>query len=348
MQVKIMNGGERMRAALDGQRPDGPPVMLHNFMMAAVEAGVPMGVYRRDPAAIARCFVESVERYGYDGVLVDVDTATLAGVLGVPVHEPEDEPAVCHGARIGSLEEVGGLGPVEVRRSERVQVWLEAVRLLRAAFGGAVYIRGNCDQCPFALASQVRGAADWMMELMDPDNEERAHELLEYCTGVTVQFLELMAGAGADMLSNGDSAAGPSLVSPRLYRTFAQPYEARVVAAAHRLGLPYTLHICGKTEPILGAMVETGADALELDSLTDASRARDALAGRAAFIGNLDPTAVLALGTPGEVEAQTRRLMKVFAGERRFVLNAGCAIAPNTPAANIEAMIRVAREGYEE
>jgi len=34
-----MNGYERITAALRGERPDRVPVMLHNFMMAAREAG---------------------------------------------------------------------------------------------------------------------------------------------------------------------------------------------------------------------------------------------------------------------------------------------------------------------
>jgi uroporphyrinogen-III decarboxylase len=38
--------------------------------------------------------------------------------------------------------------------------------------------------------------------------------------------------------------------------------------------------------------------------------------------------------------------MNLFAGDRRFVLNAGCAIASSTPPENIHAMIRAARAGY--
>lgn len=341
-----MTGCEKVRAALRGEEIAAPPVMLHNFMMAAAEAGVTMAEYRRDPEAIARVFIESVERYGYDGVVVDIDTATLAEALGVPVAHPGDEPALATGPRIHALAEAADLEPVELGRQERIQVWLEAVRQLKRHFGEEVYVRGNCDQCPFALASLVRGAADWMMDLMDEANEEAAHRLLEYCAGATVEFIELMAGTGADMISNGDSPAGPSLISPRLYRAFAQPYERRCAEAAHRAGLPYALHICGKTEPILEEMAATGADALELDSLTEARRARDAMAGRAAFIGNLDPTAVLALGTPDAVEAKARELIDLFRGSRRLILNAGCAIAANTPPANIHALIRAAREGY--
>lgn len=46
------------------------------------------------------------------------------------------------------------------------------------------------------------------MDLMMTE-ESRIIELLEYCTDATNQFIRLMAETGADMVSNGDSPAGP-------------------------------------------------------------------------------------------------------------------------------------------
>jgi hypothetical protein len=40
-----MNGYGRITAALRGERPDRVPVMLHNFMMAAREAGMTMQAF---------------------------------------------------------------------------------------------------------------------------------------------------------------------------------------------------------------------------------------------------------------------------------------------------------------
>jgi uroporphyrinogen decarboxylase len=117
-----MNGHQRIAAALAGRQPDSTPVMLHNFMMAAREAGVSMSQYRTDPRQIARSHIELVEKYGYDGILVDVDTATLAGAAGVPTEFPEDEPAVCRGVRLESLEDVDHLEPVDVGGYWGVQV----------------------------------------------------------------------------------------------------------------------------------------------------------------------------------------------------------------------------------
>jgi MtaA/CmuA family methyltransferase len=338
-----MNGHQRIRAALEGGSPDRVPVMLHNFLMAAREAGFTQRRFREDPAAIAASFIRAVETYGYDGVVVDVDTVTLAEALGVEVDRPEDQPARWAGPRIARLAEARDLQPPEIGAHPRVQVWLEAVRRLKAHFGDEIYVRGNCDQAGFSLASMVRGPAEWMMDLVDERNREDAHALLGHCAEATSSFIRLMAGTGADMVSNGDSPAGPDLVSPAMYAEFAQPYERRLVEAAHRLGLPYALHICGNTTRILEGMVATAADALELDYKTDVRAARDALKGRAVFIGNIDPSAVLALGTPALVEAKTRELLEVFAGTPGFILNAGCAIPAETPSANLRAMIAAAR-----
>src|SRR5208282_1116268 len=125
-----MNGRQRIEAALRGEWPDRTPVMLHNFMMAAREAGVTMRQFRENPKLMARCFGEAAERYQLDGIMVDVDTATLAGAAGVPVDLPEDAPARFHGSRLATLEAVRDLEPIDLSRNERIQVWTEAVAIL--------------------------------------------------------------------------------------------------------------------------------------------------------------------------------------------------------------------------
>ena len=338
-----MNGYQRISAALAGVPPDRVPVMLHNFLMAAREAGFSQRQFRDDPVAIAESFIRAVETYGYDGVLVDVDTVTVAEALGVKVDCPDDQPARWAGPRISSLAEIKDVPPPDIAGHPRIMIWLEAVRRLKAHFRDEVFIRGNCDQAGFSLASMMRGPADWMMDLVDERNRDDAHALLSYCTDAAIAFIRLMAATAADMVSNGDSPAGPDLISPAMYAEFARPYEQRLVDEAHALGRPYALHICGNTTRILDGMLATGADALELDYKTDVRAAREAMRGRAAFIGNIDPSSVLAWGTPALVEARTRELLGVFAGTPGFILNAGCAIPAETPSANLRAMIAAAR-----
>ncbi len=59
-----------------------------------------------------------------------------------------------------------------------MQVWVEAVRVLCVHFGNEVFIRGNFDQCPFALAALVRGMEGWLTEIMDPERRQLTpHEI---------------------------------------------------------------------------------------------------------------------------------------------------------------------------
>jgi uroporphyrinogen decarboxylase len=258
--------------------------------------------------------------------------------VGVDVDFPEDNPARSHGGFMKSLEEVRDLKPVDLSSNPRVQVWTEAVALLVKNYGDEIFIRGNCDQSPFSLASSMRGMDHWLMEVAAQQDDELVFALLDYCTDVCNQFLKLMAKTGCHMLSNGDSPAGPDVLSPRLYGKYALPSEQRVAACSHELGRPYLLHICGKTDRILQPMTEIGAEALEIDYKTNVQAAHDTFKDKVTFVGNLDPSEVLARGTPEIVTRKTEELLNVFADTPRFILNSGCALPADTPAANIRAM----------
>jgi len=338
-----MNGRERVEAVLRGQWPDTVPIVLHNFLMAARQAGLTMRQYRESARNMANAHIQAVETYGYDGVVLDMDTALLAGAIGVPVAYPEDEPARAQAGLLPELHKVGELPPVDIACDERVQITLEAARIIHAHFGDEVYLRGNCDQCAFSLASMVRSPEAWLMDLMDPENAAHARELLAYCNEATVQMIGLMADTGAHMVSNGDSPAGPDMISPAMYRTWALPYEQRAARQAHAAGKPHMLHVCGNTAAVLDDLCQTGSDALELDYKTDPRLIHDHYKARVALSGNIDPSGVLAFGTPQLVAQRIRELLDVYRDSPRLILNAGCAIPAETPSENLRAMIEAAR-----
>jgi uroporphyrinogen decarboxylase len=338
-----MNGYERITAALGGEKPDRVPIMLHNFMMAARDHGITMEQYRNSPKLIAETFIASVEKYQFDGILVDIDTVTLAGAVGVPVDFPVDDPARTHVGNLKNLEDVVRMKPTRVEDYKYIQIWLEAVRILKEYYKDEIYIRGNCDQAPFSLASMMRGAQNWMLDLM-MGSDDQLKNLLEYCTDASIQFIKLMAQTGCDMVSNGDSPAGPEMISPEMYLQYAMPYEKRIVDVAHNEGVAYALHICGNTDVILDHMLLTGADAFELDYKTDISKIYNTIRNTTTLIGNIDPSGVLALGTVVSVSEKTLELLTAYQHSNRFILNAGCALPSTTPSQNLKMMIDTARE----
>jgi uroporphyrinogen decarboxylase len=336
-----MNGFERINAALQGQWPDKRPILLHNFMLAAREAGFSMKEYRDDPEKAAKSHIQFVEKYNVDGILLDVDTAILASAIGVPTYYPENEPALAHGALLNSIDQVNSLEIPDIAKSPRVQHALETMRILRKYFAKEVYLRGNCDQAPFSLASMVRTPSEFMLDLIL--DSENVINLLNKCSIACIRFVDLMAEAGADMISNGDSPAGPEMIAPELYRTFALPYERMMTEAAHTHGLPYCLHICGNTDVILTDLPETKSDAIELDYKTDTSAIYKTFHNKIALFGTLDPSGVIANGTTALVAKKAREILKIYRNSPRFIMNAGCAIPPTTPSKNIFKLVEVTR-----
>ena len=86
-------------------------------------------------------------------------------------------------------------------------------------------------------------------------------------------------------------------------------------------------------------MVQTGADALELDYLTDIQKIYQHCHHTTLMIGNLDPSGVIKFGTPELVKQKTLELLDIYRDSPRLMINAGCAIPPDTPSENIRAMI---------
>jgi len=337
-----MNGYERIKAALEGVMPDRRPVMLHNFMLAAREAGYTMKQYREDPEIAARCHIRFVEKYDVDGILFDVDTALMASAVGVPADYPEDEPARTHEMSLNSLDDIEQLKDLDISSNPRIQHSVETIKILKKYFAQEILIRGNCDQAPFSLACSTRTPANFMMDLVM--EEEKAHRLIEYLTEICVQFIRLMVDAGSDMVSNGDSTAGPCMISPDMYERFAYPSEVRMQQEAHAHGVPYLLHVCGNTDRIIQLLAKMNLDAVELDYKTSVENIHHHLGDHTTLFGTVDPSAVIALGTPADVRRETQKITEIYKGNPRLVIGAGCAIPPIAPEENIRAIIQAARE----
>jgi uroporphyrinogen decarboxylase len=64
--------------------------------------------------------------------------------------------------------------------------------------------------------------------------------------------------------------------------------------------------------------------------------------GRVVVLGMVDPASVLHLGTPSEVAARSREALAGLAPGGGFILGPGCALVPETPAANVGALVAAA------
>ena len=339
-----MNSLERVQTVLAGGIPDRVPVCLHNFMLAAREAGVRMEEYRVNPEAIARVHLQAVEKYGYDCILVDTDTTMLAEAMGARSECAPNEPGRIVEPAIRSLDEVEKLKVVNPETDGRIPALLEAVRLMSKQVGHEVAIRGNADQAAFDLPCMVRGIENFLMDLLDLPDDPRVAQLMEVCYQSHLAVHRALAKAGAHLTSMGDSLAGPDVTSPHMFKRFALPYEKRLVRDLAADGIFVVIHICGDTSRILDMLAEYDPCGFELDYKTNARRAKLTVGQRHVLFGNIDPSGVLANGTVEEVREATRELISIWKPGGRFVLNAGCAIPPTTPPENIHALMETTRQ----
>ena len=343
-----MNSKQRIDTVLRGGIPDRVPVCLHNFLLAAKEADIPLEQYLTDPVATARVHLHALEKYRHDCILVDLDTTLLAEAMGaVRDHTPE-APGHIAAPAIVDLRDVGKLHVVDPERDGRIPVLLEAVRILVREVGDEVSIRGNADQAAFSLAGLLRGTEDFLLDLAgDPDNPAM-RELLEVCHQSHLAVHRALKKAGAHFTSLGDSPAGPDVVSPQMFEVFARPYHERLVRELAKDGIFTVIHVCGNTSAILDQFAAYPACGFELDYKTDAGQAKLSAGAEHVLFGNIDPSGVLGRGTVRLVRDATSTLIHQWKPGGRFILNAGCAIPSCTPSENIIALMDCASEfgGY--
>ena len=338
-----MTSLERVQAVLEGRVPDRLPVLPQGFMFAAKTAGYDIGQINRSPAKMAESPRVSLEKYGYDGCIIDVDDATLAEACGARViFRDRDVAAVDeHHPALNDLREIDNLKLPDPLKDGRICDWLETVERLKAMLGDQVFIMGRADQGPFSLLSLLRGTQEFMMDLLTED-EEVIHHALEFATEAHIRFAKAQLEVESHATSMGDAYASPNLISPSLYRQYALPYEKKVVDALKDYHRPYAIHICGDTNKIIQDMGTTGAQILEIDWKLDMGYARSVLPDNVVLMGNINPSDPMCIGTPEQVRSQIRDIVAKTKG-RGLIISSGCALGANTKPENIAAMVESAK-----
>ncbi|MCL2126639.1 MAG: hypothetical protein FWH38_00235 [Treponema sp.] len=340
-----MNGYERVRAVLKGEKPDKVPLMLHSFMPAAEEAGLTMEEYRNSPRNMARAHVKFARKYGLDGILLDVDTAVAAGAIGARVDFPVNAPARVAGPAAPDIDRlIEIMSPEKLRQSDRIKIMLEAVGIMKRETGGEILIRGNCDQMAFSLALLCYGMEEFLTDLFDEELEEKILCLIDRALLVHLEFHRMMSEAGADITSFGDSPAGPDVISRNMFLKYALPFHYKLKQQLDLLGIETICHICGNLDLIVEDLAAVGYAGVEIDYKTDIVRAAGIMNNRSVVFGVIDPSGVFFFGSPDSVRKETLRVLDCFAGTG-IVPGAGCALPPGVPERNIRSFVETAR-GY--
>jgi uroporphyrinogen decarboxylase len=335
----ITNSVERVETVLRGGIPDRVPVDLHNFLMVAQVSGLPFPAFMQSGEAMAEGHIDAWREYGHDLMILENGTVALAQACGCQVEYIDGSAPVHIGSVISSLDEIDKLVIPDPYKVHPLAENLKATRIVSKEVGDKVFIMGRADQGPFSLASMLFGVQEFLMALADPDNKEKLHRLLAFSEEVVYRYAIAQSEQGARITSIGESLSGPDVTSPKMYKEFEWSYAKNLIGRLKEKNIPLAYHICGNATRIVGDMTETGAAVLELDYKCDLQKIKQATQGKTTILGVIDPSGVLALGTPALVAEKVKEELGVLAPGGGLILGPGCALPSITPPENIHTLI---------
>ncbi len=358
---ETMNSVERTRTVLQGGIPDRVPVDLHNFMMTAHASGIPFPEFFQDGEAMAEAHIKAWREFGHDVVLVENGTAALAEACGCHVEYMDESAPVTHGGAIQSLDDIDKLEVPDPFKVHPLKENLKATKIIADEIGDKAFIMGRADQGPFSLASMLLGMDVFLLELGRSQEREgrrrrrrsavdtadlskKLHRLLEFSLEVTQRYAYAQMEMGAHMTSIGESLSGPDVCSRTSYLEYEWGYAKRLVEGLKQNNIPLAYHICGDATDIVGDMVKTGAAVLELDYKIDMPKVKELVRGKATVLGPIDPSDVMALGTPDLVTQKAKEAIEILGEGGGLILGPGCALPPMTPPENVHALMEAAKK----
>ena len=325
---------ERVFAALRGAEVDHVPVSAwgHDFLREWTAEG------------LAEATLDAYRRYDWDFIKVNPRASYYAEDWGCR-YQPSgraDAPPQTLGVAVNSaadLRSLRSLDPSQGAYGEQ----LAALRLIREGLAGeAPFVQTVFS--PLAVSSRLAGSHEPIRKYM-----EEAPQDLEAGLAVIAETLAAYARACLEAGADGIFFAGVewgsrNYTSTEQYNRFGRPFDLQVLEAVQ--GARFNiLHVCRNNNMLTDLLdypvhafhwATTGTDN---PSLTDILSRTDK-----AVMGGVSHDSAILSNRPEEVAAEARAAIEVTGG-RRFLLAPGCSIAPQTPEANLRAMIAAARAG---
>jgi MtaA/CmuA family methyltransferase len=333
-----MTAYERVYGLVRGEAVDRLPCLPIIMIWAAQNAGVSYEDYVRDYRVLVDCQLRLLEEFpGLDVAQLISDPYRETADTGAPLKYYADGPPRCLEHVLADKTKLAHLALPDPLGGGRMHDRVWGAELLAERVGGEVPIMGWVEG-PIAEAVDLRGMQELMMDLVD--DRPFVEDLMDWAVELEIAFARAQIAAGCDMIGLGDAAA--SLVSPAVYEELVLPREQRIVAAIQEAGAVARLHICGNTRNLLGLMPQTGCEIIDLDYLFPIEEARPAMGPEPIILGNFDPVSVLLNGTPRQVRQWCARCHE--ASGPRHMVGPGCEVPPQTPRANLQAMLDYAAE----
>jgi hypothetical protein len=162
-------------------------------------------------------------------------------------------------------------------------------------------------------------------------------KILEYI----LERVEKFAKMGADGIWFRDDWGTQYnlMIRPTVWRKIFKPAYQEMFKAVHDKDMHVFFHSDGMIKPIIGDLIEIGADVLNLQLPTmNIFQLGQEFGGKACFLGGLDRQKILPFGRPDDVRKHALEIIEVFGRYNGGYIGEG-EVGPDVPLENVEAML---------
>lgn len=283
------------------------------------------------------------EAIGMPGIWPDFGAVGLPSTMGCPViwldgDAPVARPMITDIKEVLTLKlpdpRVDGCLAVELQQWKYFQQHAE--RDLVEKYGyldGVAYVLG-----PVETAGLMRGYTDFFVDMYY--NPELVHKLLDINTEVAINYLHNCEKINGRMkrLAIGDHV--PTQISPEHFKEFWLPYMSRIFQEFSYAEIRLW-HNEGSSKHVFPFLKDLGANVWHLgDDLI--ANTKQNVGDFLCLMGNIHPIDQMVNGDYDSVFAQARRVISEGSLNGGLWLSSGGGLAPNTPTANLQALIDAA------
>jgi uroporphyrinogen decarboxylase len=332
----MMKHRERINAARHGELVDRVPVALWRHF-----PGDDLNAEK-----LAARVVEFQKKFDFDFVKITPASGFRGEMYGATYVDGKNR----EGTRayvslpVQSLKDWDKIVPLDASNPVFVREF-SAVKLVRQQVGADIHVLQTVFS-PLSTAQNLARDRVWEDLRAHPDVLHRA---LRAITETTIRFAVANLRAGADAIFFATQTATAQSLTRDEFRKFGAPYDLQVLEGIRAAKPDFIfLHIHG-LDIYFDALMNYPVDVLNwhdrrsAPSLKEAREILRAAKNDKAIAGGIDEWNVLGASARNAVAAQAHDAI-AQAGERGFILAAGCVTLVDTPEENIKAVVEAVRQ----
>lgn len=338
MGTSEMSSDERIQTVIPLRIPDRVPIIVRSRSFSVKHSGLKMSDCWGNADLYIDCQLRCWKEFGYDTVedYPGSDICIIEAMGGkINVQEnniPGYEPI------IENPNDLEKLSVPDLRQGSIMGQVRHIIEVLRKETGIPVLASV---QAPFNLACSLRGIQQLYIDMIE--RPEFVQELLEFALKIVMAFMseldDFKAGTIAYVVN---PPANRTCISRTHYQKFVTNYTRRFFEFLHEEGFKIIFHVCGDWTDRMDLAVQEKPDILFFGD-GDMADIKATVGRQVCLMGNVKTVETLFRGTPEQVKNETIECIRKAGAGGGYILSADCTLAPNTPAANLRALIETGK-----